>query len=294
MKRKTNPGTGSWFWPKATVRRGTTAHTLLGLRLKRRGLLGSVLLAWSNRQSGPTGLQPSGLLTQGVERSRGHRTRVWRGACRQPGGQGGKRWPRWAPTGALGKEPGWGLTEEVARQWGGRESEVKAELNWRGGEEGARWWLSPRRGDDVDGTTKFSMRGGASTMVAVKKGNEGGELLVVCFEGRRAGERNGTRRHQATPFLNDVAGSRGRRGGGDRGVRGATHGRRGWGGWSRPTAVCADDATLSEQGSARGLWRMGPDRQRKGEGEARGPAREKGKWVESEGIERFFIYSNKL
>jgi hypothetical protein len=65
------------------VRRGTTARTLPGLRLKRRGLLGSVLLAWSNRQSGPTGLQSSGLLTQGVERalSRGHRTRVWRGGA---------------------------------------------------------------------------------------------------------------------------------------------------------------------------------------------------------------------
>jgi hypothetical protein len=95
------------------------------------------------------------------------------------------------------------------------ESEVRAELNWRGREEGAWWRLSPRRGDDVDGTTKFSMRGGASTMVAVKKGNEGGGgggLLVVCFKGRRAGERNGTRRHQATPFLNDVAESRGKGG----------------------------------------------------------------------------------
>jgi hypothetical protein len=43
---------------------------------------------------------------------------------------------------------------------------------------------------------------------------------------------------------------------------------------------------------------MGPDQQQEGEGEerngARGPAREKGKWAEPEGIESFLIYSNKF
>jgi hypothetical protein len=112
------------------MRRGTTTRTLPGLRLKRRGLLGSVLLAWSNRQSGPTGLQPSGLLTQGAERalSRGHRTQVWRGGAVPAVSpvakveNDGRGEHRRGATDALSKEPGWGLTEEVARQWGGRET----------------------------------------------------------------------------------------------------------------------------------------------------------------------------
>jgi hypothetical protein len=54
-------GVGPHIRPTATVQCGVAAHTLLSPWPKRCGLLGPVLLAWANRQSGPAGLQPSSL-----------------------------------------------------------------------------------------------------------------------------------------------------------------------------------------------------------------------------------------
>jgi hypothetical protein len=81
------------------------------------------------------------------------------------------------------------------------EGEVRGEPNWRSGEEGAWWQLSPRRGDGVSGTAKFSVRGGALMLGVVRKATGGGGLLIGCFEGRTdEGKRTEARWRRATPF----------------------------------------------------------------------------------------------
>jgi hypothetical protein len=69
------------------------------------------------------------------------------------------------------------------------------------GSRGRAWQLSPGRGDDIGGAAEFPVRGGASTVGAVKKATGRGVLPVGCF-GRRMeeGKRNEARWHRAVSF----------------------------------------------------------------------------------------------
>jgi hypothetical protein len=62
------------------------------------------------------------------------------------------------------------------------------------------------------------------------RGREGGGCLWCASKGEQRREKNGARRHRATPFLNGAAGSRGREGGGSGSVAWRDMGKEGYGG----------------------------------------------------------------
>jgi hypothetical protein len=202
--------------------RGMAGRTLPGLPSKRCGLLGPILLAWANCQSGPVGLQSSGLrptapgtgeraLPRGhhvqcsgvvptgspmaeVEKCRPgkHRRGVVDVLRKEPrvgahrGGGAMVGW--WREFGAMtvgggGSLEGGRRCPEALLWLGKSEGEVRDEPDWRKGEEGVRWWLSPQRGDGVGGMDEFLVRGDAPTVGAVGKATVRGVCPWGALEG---------------------------------------------------------------------------------------------------------------